>query len=151
MLILLLYKLTFFLAVKVECEQLHGSLDAAEKVAAQLRWRHQKQMRVIEVERDQISVREQSCLHVDKRQSRHGNRLQMKETNLQKEKRSTVDLRQRNVAELKHAREAQNLIAETIIFTRPSFSNSRSLFACFFCSIDLFFCVYIVETSWTYG
>ncbi len=151
MLILLLYKLTFFLAVKVECEQLHGSLVAAEKVAAQLCWRHLKQMRVIEVERDQISVREQSCLHVDKRQSRHGNRLQMKETNLQKEKRSTVDLRQRNVAELKHAREAQNHIAETNIFTRPSFSISRSLFACFFYSIDLFFCAYIVETSWTYG
>ena len=151
MLILLLYKLTFFLALKVECEQLHGSLEAAEKVAAQLRWKHQKQMRVIEVERDKISVREQSCVHVDKRQSRHGNRLQMKETNLQKEKRSTVDLRHRNVAELKHAREAQNHIAETIIFTRPSFSNSRSLFACFFYSIDLFFCVYIVETSWTYG
>ena len=141
MLSLLFNKLTFFLAVMVECEQLHGSLEAAEKVAVQLRWKHQKSMRVIEVERDKISMREQSCVHVDKRQSRHGNRLQMKETHLQKEKRSTVDLRQRNVAELKHAREAQNHFAETIIFTRPSFSISPSLFACFFYSIHLFFCV----------
>ncbi len=143
--------LTFFLAWKVECDQLHGTLEVAEKVASQLRWKHQKRMRDIEVERDNISVREQSCVHVEKQQSRHGNRLRLKETRLQTEKQSTVDLRHRNVAELKHAREAQNHIAETIIFTRPSFSISRLLFACFFYSIDLFFCVYIVETSCTYG
>ena len=125
MLILLFLILTLFLAVKVEYDQLHGTLEAAEKVAVQLRWKHQKHIREIEFEREKISVREQSCVRVDKRQSRHGNRLHMKETNLLKEKRSTVDLRHRNVAELKHAREAQNHIAETIIF--------------------------IVETSWTYG
>ena len=89
-------------------------------------------MREIEVERDNISVREQSCVLVGEQQRRQEKHLQQKETLLQAEKRSTVDLRDRNVAELKHAREAHNHIAETIIFTRLSISISRSLLACFF-------------------
>ncbi len=151
MVMLLFFKLAHMLPLKVECDQLHGTLEAAEKVAVHLRWKHHKQMCEIDLKRDRVSVREQSCVRVDKQQSRHKNRLQTNENLLQKEKRSTVDLRHRNVAELKHAREAHNYIAETIIFTRPPFSISRSLFACFFYSNDLFFCVYIVETSWTYG
>ena len=107
----------------MECEELHGTLQAAEKVAVQLRWKHHKHLRDIELERDKIAVREQSGIRVDEQQSRKGDRLRLKENHLQKEQRSSVDLRLSNVAELQHAREAHNLLAETIIFTRPLIFN----------------------------
>ncbi len=40
---------------------MHKSLAAAEKVAGQLRWQHEKQLRQIGIEREEVLLREHEC------------------------------------------------------------------------------------------
>jgi hypothetical protein len=71
------------------------TLAAAEKVAGQLRWQHEKQLRQIGIEREEVLLREVECLRAFEARKRIKAHLQYKEESLEDEKQklTTHDLK----------------------------------------------------------
>ncbi len=79
---------------QVERDEMHKSLAAAEKVAGQLRWQHEKQLRQINIKRENVLSREHECSRAFDAHKRQKTRLQDKEESFEddKKKLTTHDL-----------------------------------------------------------
>ncbi len=103
-----------FRFLQTECQQLHSTLEATERVAAQLRWQTVKQQRQLAQEMELVEQRKNSLELKDAQQERFQDRLNEKATVLEKEKLHNSNIRSDNVAYLRREREAH--------FIRHSFS-----------------------------
>ncbi len=114
---------------------MHKSLAAAEKVAGQLRWNHEKQLRLIEIQREEVLLREHECSRAFESNKRKQTRLQDKEECFEEDKRKTrlQNTRLETMASLRLAREAVQFNQRLAFSIRPSiFKCPRPLFACLF-------------------
>ena len=112
---------------------MHKSLAAAEKVAGQLRWQHEKQLRQINMQRDKVLSREHECSRAFESNKRKQTRLQDKEECFEEDKRKSDNTRLETMASLRLAREAVPFLQRLAFSIRHSiFKCPRPLFACLF-------------------
>jgi hypothetical protein len=112
---------------------MHKSLAAAEKVAGQLRWQHEKQLREINIQRDKVLSREHECSRAIEAHKRQKTRLQDKEESFEDDKHKNENTRLATMAGLRVAREALHNDQRLSFSIRLSFFTCpRLLFACLF-------------------
>ena len=109
------------------------SLAASKKVAGQLRWNHDKQLRLIEKKREEVLLREHECSRAFESHKRKQTRLQDKEEFFKEDKRKSDNTRIETIASLRLAREAVPFHQRLAFSIRHSiFKCPRPLFACLF-------------------
>ena len=112
---------------------MHKSLAAAEKVAGQLRWQHEKQLRQINMQRDKVLSREHECSRAIEAHKRQKTRLQDKAESFEDDKIKNENTRLATMAALRLAREAVHIDQRLKFSIRLSiFICPRPLFACLF-------------------
>jgi hypothetical protein len=117
----------------VECDELHKSLAAADKVAGQLRWQHEKKLREINMQREKVLSREHECSRAIEAHKRQKTRLQDKEESFEDDKKKTDNTRLATMASLRLAREAVHNYQRLPFSIRLSiFTCPTLLFACLF-------------------
>ena len=98
--------LTFCLSLQVECTQLQASNKAAQKQEAQHKWKHQKQLRQVEFDRDVVKQRELTCELHERRGLRCDESLRAREKEVEGDRVGVENARAVGTAELKRVREA---------------------------------------------
>ena len=116
--------------LQVECAQLHASNEAGRKQEAKHKWQYQKQLRQVELQRDEVKQREMTCVLHESRTVRSDERLRARENEVEGERVVVENARAVGTADLKRAREAYyDPITKDYHFQRLKFSLTTHFYS----------------------